>query len=101
MSTYTLASIKEFLRVVHSADDALLQDLLDGAEDEALRFLGLTAFPEEIDSNNPSSPVIPASIFVAVCCLVKADYEASADDTERLRKIAETKLQPFRQGLGV
>lgn len=101
MSVFTLASVKEFLRVAHTADDTLLQSLLDAAEDEAIRFMDVLAIPEEIDSNNPSAPYVPASIFTAVCCLVKADYEANPVEAVQLRAIAETKLMPSREGLGV
>ena len=35
MSQIQLADVKRFLRVIGSADDALLEELIDGAEQEA------------------------------------------------------------------
>jgi len=40
MSIITLSHAKAFLDVIHSADDAKLQDLLDAAEDEAVQYMG-------------------------------------------------------------
>ena len=38
MSVINLQDVKQALRVIHAADDGLLQQLLDAAEDEACRF---------------------------------------------------------------
>lgn len=117
MSVIPLASIKQALRVIHTADDALIQDLLDGAEAEAMRFTNRTQlptlpvdYPPEFDSSSseipedvPSSedPIAP-DVFTAVCLLVKADYEATTpDEIAGYRKAAETKLWPYRAMLGV
>ena len=110
MSVIKLADVKLALRVIHNADDDLLQMLLDAAEDEALRFLNRTElptlpldYPEESSSEDvPSSedPIAP-SVFTAFVCMVKADYEAAVSDVEPLRKAAEVKLMPYRTGLGV
>ena len=45
VSVTTLAAIKRYLRVTHTSDDTLLQDLLDSAEDEALRFMNRDELP--------------------------------------------------------
>ena len=110
MSVIQLSDVKRALRVIHNADDALLQTLIDAAEDEALRFLYRTqlptlpvdcpASPSSEDVPSSEDPVAP-SVFTAVCCLVKADYEAPVGEIAALRAVAETKLQPFRIGLGV
>ena len=110
MSVIALADVKAALRVIHSADDALLQNLLDSAEDEALRFLNRDQlptlpldYPEESSSEDiPSSedPIAP-SVFTAVVILVKIDYEAAPGDIETLRRAAEVKLQPYRTQMGV
>jgi hypothetical protein len=110
VSVIALADVKAALRVIHSADDALLQNLLDSAEDEALRFLNRDQlptlpldYPEESSSEDiPSSedPIAP-SVFTAVVILVKIDYEAAPGDIETLRRAAEVKLQPYRTQMGV
>ena len=110
MSVIALADVKAALRVIHSADDALLQNLLDSAEDEALRFLNRDQlptlpldYPEESSSEDiPSSedPIAP-SVFTAVVILVKIDYEAAPGDIETLRRASEVKLQPYRTQMGV
>jgi hypothetical protein len=110
VSVINLETVKEALRVIHNDDDALLQTLLDAAEDEAMRFCGRNQLPTlpVDDPESPSSEDIPSSedpvapsVVTAVICLVKADYEAAVEEAERLRKIAETKLMPYRVGLGV
>lgn len=110
MSVIALADVKAALRVIHSADDALLQNLLDSAEDEALRFLNRDQlptlpldYPEESSSEDiPSSedPIAP-SVFTAVVILVKIDYEAAPGEIETLRRAAEVKLQPYRTQMGI
>jgi hypothetical protein len=110
VSVIALADVKAALRVIHSADDALLQNLLDSAEDEALRFLNRDQlptlpldYPEESSSEDiPSSedPIAP-SVFTAVVILVKIDYEAAPGDIETLRRAAEVKLQPYRTQMGI
>ncbi|HBP1855290.1 TPA: phage gp6-like head-tail connector protein [Pseudomonas aeruginosa] len=110
MSVINLQDVKQALRVIHSADDALIQQLIDSAEDEAVRFCGRTQLPT-LPLDNPCSPssedvpssedpVVP-SVFTAVVALVKADYEATVDEAKKLRELAEVKLMPYRIGLGV
>lgn len=110
MSVINLETVKEALRVIHNDDDVLLQTLLDGAEVEVLSFCNRTQLPTlpHDSPDSPSSEDIPSSedpvapsVVTAVICQVKADYEATADEAAKLRKIFETKLMPFRLGLGV
>lgn len=117
MSDIALTSVKRYLRVFHSADDLLLQDLLDGAEEEAKRFTNRTQlptlpvdYPPEFDSSSSEIPEdvpssedpVPFDVFCAVCLFVKADYEATTpDEIAGYRKAAETKLWPYRAALGV
>jgi hypothetical protein len=111
VSTVLLSNVKAWLRVVHSANDALIQRLIDQAEDEALRFLGRTQVPTlpvdapgECSSEQiPSSDDPPAASFEkAVCILVQAAYEEpEPDKAARMRQNAETVLMPYRIGLGV
>lgn len=111
MSVISLATIKADLRVTHNADDALLQVLLDAAEDECLRFLNRTQLPtlpvdnpDDLSSEDvPSSgdPLAP-SVYAAVCLLMRALYDTNtADEITKLRHCAETILMPYRVGLGV
>ena len=112
MSTVTLAEVKRWLRVIHNADDALLQDMIDQAEDEALRFLNRTqppTLPLDYPSECVSSEDVPSSEDPAarswnkaVCILVQAAYEQTdPDKARRMRENAETVLHPYRGGLGV
>ena len=102
MSVIALPTAKSFLDVVHGADDAKLQDLLDGAEDEALRFMNRTHFAGECGAEPTAVPdSMPASVKVAVLLLLQATYQATPDDADKLRKAAEIKLMPYRCGMGV
>lgn len=42
LSAITSAEVKKFLRIDHSADDALLEMILDAARDHVLKYTGLT-----------------------------------------------------------
>ena len=118
MSVTPLADVKRAMRIIGTADDAFLQQLVDSAEDEALRFLNRTQLPT-LPADNPGSydsdgnPIlnsedipssedpVAASIFTAIVCLVKADYEAAPEEIVPLRRAAETKLYPYRILLGI
>ena len=109
MSVIALATIKSYLRVTHTSDDTLLQTLLDGAEDEALRFMNRSELPglsydlPEDSSSEPdidTEPSIAPSVIVGVALLVSCDYDAAPDERETLRKAAEVKLQPYRTEIG-
>lgn len=117
MNAIGLEIVKRYLRVTHSLDDALLEQLIAAAEDEAVRYLNRTElptlpqdFPPDYDSSSseipepePSSedPVAP-SVIEAVCLLVKASYEATTpDEVAGYRLAAEVKLHPYRVRLGV
>jgi hypothetical protein len=106
-----LQVVKERLHVVHDSDDAALQQMLDAAEDEAVRYLNRSHLPtlpqdyptSEGEEEEPSSddPVAP-SVIEGVCLLVQAGYDApTAAEMLALREVAHHKLQPYRVGLGV
>ncbi|WKT59111.1 head-tail connector protein [Microbulbifer thermotolerans] len=101
----SLQEAKQFLDVIHSADDDKIQMLLDGAMDEALQFMDRSTFSGlcQCDSESPSESEeeIPASVRVAVLMLLQANYQSSPQDAQELRKIAEIKLMPYRCNLGV
>lgn len=110
MSVVLLADLKRHLRVTHTSDDLLLQQLLDAAEGEALAFLDRDSLPrigeecpDECDTARVEDPVsdgddLEPSVRVAVFLLVQATYEAQ--DMKSLREAAHTLLWPFRCRLG-
>lgn len=100
MSAITLTEAKQFLDVIHSSDDSKLQLLLDAAEDEARAFMNRDDLIEW-NSNISSTDPVPGSIKIGVLLLLQANYEASPDDAEKLRRAAEIKLMPYRLEMGV
>ena len=101
MSIITLEIAKQYLDVIHNADNAKLQRLLDGAEDEAAQYMNRSLsdlLPEEVSSENPDD--LPGSVLLGVMLLLQAAYQATPDDAEKLRKAAEVKLAPYRCGWG-
>ncbi len=82
---------KAYLDVIHDADDAKLQLLLDGAIGAAERFVGCAL--DEIPGGEGGPP---ASVVVGVMLLLQADYQATPDDAMKLRQAAEIKLKPHR-----
>lgn len=106
MSVLDLQTAKDFLNVIHSDDDAKIQMLLDGAEDEALQFMDRESFGDicECDSSSEeiqSEAQLPASVKVGILFLLQANYQATPDDVPKIRKAAEIKLFPYRCRLGV
>ena len=109
MSVIALATVKSYLRVTHTSDDALLEILLDGAEAEALRYMNRDELPglpyalPEDSSSEPditTEPDVAADVVVAVALLVACEYEADAEDRAKLRAAAECKLTPYRTEMG-
>lgn len=116
MSTVTVDQVRAYLRVTHTADNSLLQDLLDGAEDECLSFLDRPDLPkrnervvDECDSNYPinvdpasDSDDIAPSVRAGIYLIVQAQYEGvDPSEIAAARKAAETKWFPYRNQLGV
>ncbi len=110
MSVVLLAQVKADLRMTHSADDDLLQTLINASEDEALRFLNRSELPTiPYDLPTALDPEVTAtqgnlapSIYAAVFLLVRAKYEAKdASEIQALRLCAETLMQPYRTGVGL
>jgi len=104
------------LRVIHSADDDLIQELIDSAEDEACRFLNREnlptlplEYPLESSSEGPYSEEIPSSedpiapsVRLAIWYLVqRACEQPDPDKAQAMREAAETILMPYRRGLGI
>jgi hypothetical protein len=130
MSIVKVEQLKAWLRITHNSDDALLQDCIDGAEDEALVFMDRVDLPrrgqmavDECDSNTtrpydsndftsqghyrPSEALsdsddIAPSVRIAIYLLAQGSYEGKdASEMQAVRDAAETKLFPFRNRLGV
>ena len=101
MSIIELETAKAFLDVIHTDDDAKLQLLLDGAEDEARQYLDRDTLAELADgASSDGVPDLPASLVVGILLLLQASYQADPDQAAALRVAAEIKLAPFRANLG-
>lgn len=102
MSIITLDVAKTFLDVIHTGDDVKLQILLDGAEDESVQYMNRADLTEwDSDVVVSSEYLMPMGVVVAVMLLLQASYQALPDEIDKLRKAAETKLTPYRQGWGI
>lgn len=102
MSVINLETAKSYLDVIHSADDVKLQLLLDGAEDEAMRFMNrddLVEWDSDIDID--SEYLMPKSVVIGVLLMLQSNYQAGVDEIDKLRRAAETKLMPYRLQMGV
>jgi hypothetical protein len=93
VSVISLVDAKSFLDVIHNSDDDKLQLLLDGAEDEAAKFLNVAGLDEWTE--------LPFSILIGTLLILQANYQATPDDIPKLRSAAETKLMPYRIEMGV
>ena len=111
MSEVSLTQVKADLRIIHDADDALLQELIDSAEQECCRFLNreyLPTLPAELPSESdseeiPSSgdPVAP-DVVRGIVLMVRADYtEVDPLKRPQWRQAAESLWMPYRTRLGV
>lgn len=110
MSVIALATVKSYLRVTHTSDDALLAILLDGAEQEAMRYCNRSElpglpldYPEESSTEDDvtTEPEVAPDVVVAVAVLVRIQYDVlEADEASKWRRVAETLLQPYRTEMG-
>ena len=90
-----LDDVKQAMRVIHSADDALLTRLINSASLEYIQFCNL-----EIDSDATVEP-ITEDAFQGLVLMVQADYSADPEKRASYRKAAETLWTPHRIGMGV
>lgn len=111
MSTVKIEQLKAWCRVTHDLDDTLLQITLDGAEDEALMFLDREQLPrrgnsavdecvsgEFVSDSGDLSPTVRDAILL----LAQGMYEGKdAAEMGAVRIVAQTKLFPYRNRLGV
>lgn len=111
MSTISLTVAKQRLKIIHDWDDDDVQQALDGAEQEALRFLNRDYLPtlpldypsSEQSEDIPSSedPVV-ADVIEGVLLLTMANYEPlTPAEVEGYRKAALVKLAPYRVQMGI
>lgn len=110
MSVVTVASVKRHLRQTQSADDVLLQDLINGAEDEAKQYLDRDELPRRDDPIQPEcqsdstldaasdvddlAPAVRSGIFL----LVQAMYEGqTAAEMDATRGVAFGMMRCYRR----
>lgn len=129
-SIVKLEQVKAYLRITHSADDLLLQDLIEQAEDEARLYMNRRSLPRRgqatedpldsntvpewdsnlLDSNHhfpyreavSDSEEIATPVRGGIYLIVQAMYEGK-DPAEMtaIRQAAEVKWQPYRTKIGV
>jgi len=99
VSYVELPIVRAWLRVIGTADDVLIQRLIDQAEDEAMRFLNRTMPPTlPLEYDDPVAP----SFEKAICILVQAAYEQpDPDKAAKMRDNAFALLWPYRAMIGV
>jgi hypothetical protein len=110
MSVVNINAVKAHLRVTHTSDDNLIQNLIDGAEDEAKRYLDRDELPrrddpmpEEGQSDSSLDPAsdsddLAPSIRIGIFLLVQAEYEApDAAEAEAMRSVAFGKMRSYRR----
>ena len=90
-----LDEVKQSLRVIHSADDALLTRLINAASLEYIQFCNI-----EVDSDATFEP-ITEDAFQGLVLMVQADYSADPEKRAAYRKAAETLWMPHRISMGV
>lgn len=123
MSIVTVVEFKAYAAVIGSADDARIQLLIDGAEDEALQFLGRKTLPRtnepcprccddcesesditslsDLDPVSDSGDLAPV-VRNAILLLTQTLYEiASPNEMTTARAVAISMLRPYRCGLGI
>ena len=102
---------KRRLRVIGSASDEEIQQLLDGAEQEAVRYMNRAQLPTlpqdwpvtESSEEVPSSEdPVAADVVEGVLLLCIASWNAATpEEVAGYRRAAEVKLHPYRLHIGV
>jgi hypothetical protein len=113
MSYVTLEKARKHLEVIHSADDELIQDCIDAAEDYAAQYMGRDGIYDgqdwrrlDAESESSSDPeTVPASVVRAILFLTADYYEHRTQTvvgtiTSKIPS-AEHMLHFYRIGLGV
>lgn len=94
-SVVTLAEAKTYLRVVHDDDDALIQSLIDAAEQWAMRTMRTTTLEVlEVETDIPS---VPEDVKTAIKLHVRSSYEETdPDKAQKWAGVAEQILYPYK-----
>jgi hypothetical protein len=113
MSSVRVAQLRAYLRITHRLDDAVLQDAINGAEEEALAYMDREVLPrrgefavDECDSNTPppvsdSNDLSPLAR-IGIYKVAQGLYEGKdAAEMEAIRESARRDWFPFRNRLGV
>ncbi len=113
MSVLTLNEAKNYLVVVHDADDDRIQQLIEDAEDECVQYLDRSSLPrigqecpDECDTGTTPAAVsdasdLPRSLRRGILLIVQGGYEGKdADEMMKLRAAAEVCWHPYRCNLG-
>jgi hypothetical protein len=105
MSIIALQLVKDALRQTQADDDALLQRLLDSAEDECKRFLGVDDLAPLVQpivlsssSSSSSSEEVVAyapAVVNGIILMVQADYDGDIREREQYRTAAESLWMPY------
>jgi hypothetical protein len=105
MSIIALQLVKDALRQTQADDDALLQRLLDSAEDECRRFLGVDDLAPLVQpivlsssSSSSSSEEVVAyapAVVNGIILMVQADYDGDIREREQYRTAAESLWMPY------
>ncbi len=114
MSVVTIAEVKAMLRVTQNSDDGLIQQLIDGAEDEMKLYLDRDELPRQDDAcaceTESDSTLDPASdtddiapvVRTGIFLLVQALYEGVGPaEMEQTRNVAFGMARPYRCRMGV
>lgn len=110
MSIVLLADVKRDLRLTHNSDDTLIQQLIDGAEDEAKQYLDRgelprrdDPIPEECESDSTANAAsdtddIAPAVRLGIFLLVKAAYEGvDGAEMDRVRGVAFGQMRSYRK----
>lgn len=95
MSTVTVAEAKQYLRIVHDDDDALVQSLIDAAEQWVMRTMRTTTL--EVLETETDAPSVPEDVVTAIKLHIRAHYEEQ--DPDKVQKwcgVAEQILYPYK-----
>jgi hypothetical protein len=105
MSIIALQLVKDALRQTQADDDALLQRLLDSAEGECKRFLGVDDLaplvqPTVLSSSSSSSSseevvAYAPDVVNGIILMVQADYDGDIREREKYRTAAESLWMPY------
>lgn len=114
MSYVTVADVRKHIGLIHNADDDLIQDYIDAAEDYAAEYMGRPGIYDEQNwkttgdgssSSTSSEELVPPAVVQAIKIIACEFYERRAQAVVGTiySKIeaAENMLHLYRIGLGV